>query len=526
MAHDVFISYSHKDAFVAQAVCAKLEEKQIRCWYAPRNIDAGDEWASAIMKGLRAAKAMILIFTDYSNASVQVRREVDNAISEGIPVIPFKLTENDPSGGMEYYLSTLHWLDAVDKPLEKSIDELTVMVRNILAGKDLDNKDDWKKTKKGVKLTGRALFKLIASIILLLAGIFLLIIFFDNPSIHSTAQLVILGIGAILAIVAAYLIFTIFASHRSSKSWLYCLGVCLLVGLATIGRSIIIEMNAPEISISVKDDAAGMNMANYSIAAIKDDQVYYADIVEGVPGIYSASLDDFYENRQGTRLVQNVEADNLTLTSDALVYRDISNDRRHLCVYDLQSGTNRTLKKNDTSHYYGSRNTVLFSLDSFGAGTSILMEDGSYETSISDLACSDLYIYKGEIYAIDPESGLCKVGFANNRNILSALIRNTFIIHEEVIYFKGSNGKGIYTASLKEPETANKLSDNECNGMVVYEDSLYYINSDDNYTLYKISLSEGSEEQIDKRAFSCINIIGESLYLFRPDVGYVRILLT
>ena len=153
------------------------------------------------------------------------------------------------------------------------------------------------------------------------------------------------------------------------------------------------------------------------------------------------------------------------------------------------------------------------------------MEDGSYETSISDLACSDLYIYKGEIYAIDPESGLCKVGFANNRNILSALIRNTFIIHEEVIYFKGSNGKGIYTASLKEPETANKLSDNECNGMVVYEDSLYYINSDDNYTLYKISLSDGNEEQIDKRAFSCINIIGESLYLFRPDVGYVRILL-
>ena len=50
MAHDVFISYSHKDAFVAQAVCAKLEEKQIRCWYAPRNINTGDEWASAIMK--------------------------------------------------------------------------------------------------------------------------------------------------------------------------------------------------------------------------------------------------------------------------------------------------------------------------------------------------------------------------------------------------------------------------------------------------------------------------------------------
>ena len=45
MAHDVFISYSHEDAFVAQAVCAKLEEKQIRCWYAPRNINADDNYS-------------------------------------------------------------------------------------------------------------------------------------------------------------------------------------------------------------------------------------------------------------------------------------------------------------------------------------------------------------------------------------------------------------------------------------------------------------------------------------------------
>ena len=525
MAHDVFISYSHKDAFVAQAVCAKLEEKQIRCWYAPRNIDAGDEWASAIMKGLKAAKAMILIFTDYSNASVQVRREVDNAISEGIPVIPFKLTENEPSGGMEYYLSTLHWLDAVDKPLEKSIDELVVMVRNILAGKDLDNKDDWKKTKKGVKLTGMALFKLAASILLLITGILLLFIYFDNPTTHSTAQLVILGIGAIFAIVAAYLIFTVFARRRSSKSWLYCLGVCLLVGVLFIGRAIFLEASAPELTIAIKEDSVGMNMANYSMAAVKDDQVYYADIVEGVAGIYRISLQDFYDGKQGVCLVQNTDADNLTLSGDALIYRDISNERRNLCVYDLQSGKVRILKRNDTSHYYGSRNFVLFSLDSFGAGTSILTTDGKYETSINDLGCSDLYVYEGEIYGIDPEGSLCKVGFANNRSVLSTLIRNTFIIYEDTVYFKGSNGKGIYAASLKAPEEATKLSDNECAGMVVYENDLYYINSDDNYSLYRISLAEGKEELFDNGGYSCINIVADCLYLLQPNMGYKRILL-
>ena len=261
-----------------------------------------------------------------------------------------------------------------------------------------------------------------ASIILLLAGIFLLFIFFDNPSVYSTAQLIILGIGAILAIVAVYLIFTIFASRRSSKSWLYCLGVCLLVESLTIVRSIFIEANAPEFTISVKEDAAGINMANYSMAAVKSDTVCYADIVDDVPGIYSASLNDFYENRQGTCLVQNVEADNLTVTADSLVYRDIGNDRCYLCVYDFQSGKNETLKKNDTSHYYGSRNFVLFTLDSFGADISVLTTEGKYETSINDLGCDNLYIYKGEIYGNDPDGNFCKIGLANNRSILSASI--------------------------------------------------------------------------------------------------------
>ena len=239
-------------------------------------------------------------------------------------------------------------------------------------------------------------------------------------------------------------------------------------------------------------------MANYSMAAVKDDQVYYADIVEGVAGIYRISLQDFYDGKQGVCLVQNTDADNLTLSGDALIYRDISNERRNLCVYDLQSRKVRILKRNDTSHYYGSRNFVLFSLDSFGAGTSILTTDGKYETSINDLGCSDLYVYEGEIYVI---------------------------IYEDTVYFKGSNGKGIYAASLKAPEEATKLSDNECAGMVVYENDLYYINSDDNYSLYRISLAEGKEELFDNSGYSCINIVGDSLYLLQPNMGYKRILL-
>ena len=44
MAHDVFISYSHKDKAVADAIVARLEQDNCRCWYAPRDIAPGADW--------------------------------------------------------------------------------------------------------------------------------------------------------------------------------------------------------------------------------------------------------------------------------------------------------------------------------------------------------------------------------------------------------------------------------------------------------------------------------------------------
>jgi hypothetical protein len=37
MAHDVFISYPHQEKATADAVCARLENEDIRCWIAPRD---------------------------------------------------------------------------------------------------------------------------------------------------------------------------------------------------------------------------------------------------------------------------------------------------------------------------------------------------------------------------------------------------------------------------------------------------------------------------------------------------------
>lgn len=128
----VFISYAHEDKPTADAVCAKLEQSGIRCWIAPRDIQPGQEWGDSIIAAIEKAKVMVLVFSDRSNNSKQVLREVTAAVKHNVIVIPFRVENVEPCRSMEYLLSVPHWLDALTPPLEKHIDELSVTIAQLL----------------------------------------------------------------------------------------------------------------------------------------------------------------------------------------------------------------------------------------------------------------------------------------------------------------------------------------------------------------------------------------------------------
>ena len=112
MSHDVFISYSNLDKEVADEACAALEENGIRCWMAPRDIVPGLEWSEAITSAIEKARIFLLIFSENSNRSGQVIKEVVLANGHGLPLIPFRVEDVLPSGSFKYHLSSAHWLDA------------------------------------------------------------------------------------------------------------------------------------------------------------------------------------------------------------------------------------------------------------------------------------------------------------------------------------------------------------------------------------------------------------------------------
>ncbi|MCK5758320.1 MAG: toll/interleukin-1 receptor domain-containing protein, partial [Clostridiales bacterium] len=141
MAHDVFISYSIKDRLLADALCHKLEEDSIRCWIAPRDISPGGSWAGEIADAIPNSKIMILVFSANANASKQVLREVELAITNNLTVIPIKIEDVTPTGGMSYYLSTTHWIDAIGNKFDKRINTLSNKIQAMLG---IDAKEEIK----------------------------------------------------------------------------------------------------------------------------------------------------------------------------------------------------------------------------------------------------------------------------------------------------------------------------------------------------------------------------------------------
>ena len=130
---DVFISYSTKNKNIADEIVSNFENKGIKCWYAPRDILPGEEWVTAIRRGLEASSVLVLIYTDESNNSRQVMNEIALGFNLGKTIVPFRLTESMMSSELEYYLTRVHWLDALSKPLSKNIDQLREYVTTILS---------------------------------------------------------------------------------------------------------------------------------------------------------------------------------------------------------------------------------------------------------------------------------------------------------------------------------------------------------------------------------------------------------
>ncbi len=124
----IFISYAKNNSETAFKICDILESSGFKCWIAPRDILPGETWGKAIISGINSCRLMIMVFSEDSNQSVQVLREIERAVHKKIPIIIFRISDIEPSEEFEYYVSAVHWLDAVSEPVDQHMENLRDVV--------------------------------------------------------------------------------------------------------------------------------------------------------------------------------------------------------------------------------------------------------------------------------------------------------------------------------------------------------------------------------------------------------------
>jgi len=132
MKHDVFISYSSLNSKIADLLCLNLENNNIGCWIAHRDIIPGKEYAEAIIDGLNECNVFLLVLSEYAAESPQVAREIERAVSKNKKIIAFRIEDFPLNKSLEYALSSVHWFDATNLLVESHIERLITSIRTFL----------------------------------------------------------------------------------------------------------------------------------------------------------------------------------------------------------------------------------------------------------------------------------------------------------------------------------------------------------------------------------------------------------
>ena len=112
MTKTVFISYSNLDFQHADAVREYLESNGFACWMAPRDITPGRPYGEEILRAIRSSCVLVVNVSEHSTRSPHVRREVEAATSNSLPIIPVFLDHAQIPDAIGYYLGDHHRIDA------------------------------------------------------------------------------------------------------------------------------------------------------------------------------------------------------------------------------------------------------------------------------------------------------------------------------------------------------------------------------------------------------------------------------
>ena len=129
-----FISYNTEEYRDAVHLKESLSKNGITSWMAPDSIEGGKSYASEIPQAIRNAKVFIIVLSKAAMKSQWVEKELDTALKNHIPVLPYKIEDAVLTESFDFYLTNIQFYNAFLAPLaalEKLIRDIRIRFDSI-----------------------------------------------------------------------------------------------------------------------------------------------------------------------------------------------------------------------------------------------------------------------------------------------------------------------------------------------------------------------------------------------------------
>lgn len=122
---DVVVSYSSHDRQRVVQIVEYLESMGVNIWRDDNEILGGKSYGPEIVSAIRQSKVLLLMCSNASMASKNVKQEIQIAWNYGVSYLPLLLEQICYPEQVEYWLTGWEWIEILDRPFEYWSDQVT-----------------------------------------------------------------------------------------------------------------------------------------------------------------------------------------------------------------------------------------------------------------------------------------------------------------------------------------------------------------------------------------------------------------
>lgn len=130
--HNIFFSYSRKDAEKADAITSILDSMKISYWIDRNGVFSGSNFKELIVKAISTTDIVLFLSSENSNKSSNVAKEISIADQYDKTIIPVRLDASQMNPKIAYDLAGIDYLNLFSFD-EKSVSKLKNAILGQLA---------------------------------------------------------------------------------------------------------------------------------------------------------------------------------------------------------------------------------------------------------------------------------------------------------------------------------------------------------------------------------------------------------